>query len=303
MATQQNTTRTTVTFPSNGMTLVGHLHSPEGAADGAPRPAVVVGHPTTGVKEQTADLYARRLAERGLTALTFDAACQGESEGEPRGLENPFQRADDFRNAVSYLTTRDDVDAARIGVLGICGSGGYAPYAAQTDHRMKAVATVSAADVPDFFRSADLEGFQEMVERSGALRAEEAAGKPATLVSAVPETVDASTPAPVREFHDYYRTPRAHHPRATNEWVLRSADQLDQYDSYAGVGKLAPRPLLMIAGSEAFTLGHSRDAVERAGESAELFTVEGATHVDLYDRDEAVGPAVERLAEFFGAHL
>ncbi|MEY6567607.1 alpha/beta hydrolase [Streptomyces sp. PGLac3x] len=115
MTTRQNTTRTTVTFPSNGMTLVGHLHTPEGA-DGTPRPAVVVGHPTTGVKEQTADLYARRLAERGLTALTFDAAYQGESEGEPRGLENPFQRADDFRHAVSYLTTRDDVDAARIGV-------------------------------------------------------------------------------------------------------------------------------------------------------------------------------------------
>lgn len=296
--------KTDVTFPSNGMTLAGHLYTPDtpGVADG-PAPAVVVGHPMTGVKEQTAGLYARRLAERGFVALAFDAAHQGESTGEPRGLENPFQRADDFRNAVSYLTTRADVDPERIGVLGICASGGYAPYAAQTDHRMRAVATISAADSPSFFRGADPEGFDKMVAHAGRLRGEEAVGRPATVVSVVPNTVDDATPGPVREFHDYYKTPRGRHPRSTNEWVVRSTDQLAQYDSYAGVALIAPRPLLMIAGAEAFTLHYSRDAVERAGETAELFTVEGATHVDLYDREEAVGPAVDRLAAFFGEHL
>lgn len=285
------------------MKLAGHLYIPDGHAQGEHRPAVVVGHPTTGVKEQTAALYAQRLAGRGFIALAFDAAYQGESEGEPRGLEDPFQRADDFRNAVSYLTTRDDVDPERIGAVGICGSGGYVPHAAQTDHRVKAVATVSGADVPSFFRDADPEGFRKMVERAGKLRSEEAAGKPATLVSAVPDAVDDSTPAPVREFHDYYKTPRARHPCSTNEWVLRSVDRMDQFDSYAGVDKIAPRPLLMIAGSEAFTLHYSRNAVEKAGGTAELFTVEGATHVDLYDKDEAVTPAVVKLADFFGKHL
>lgn len=153
--------------------------------------------------------------------LTFDAAYQGESEGEPHGLEDPFQRAEDFRNAVSYLTTCDDVDPERIGVLGICGSGGYAPYAAQTDHRMKAVATVSAVDLASYFRDPDPERFQQMVEQAGALRSEEAAGEPATLVSALPELdeVDDSTPATIREFVDYYKMPRGQHPvRLTSGW-------------------------------------------------------------------------------------
>ncbi|GAB3556564.1 fermentation-respiration switch protein FrsA (DUF1100 family) [Actinopolyspora lacussalsi] len=292
---------TDVRFESSGLMLAGQLFTPDPSS--GPSPAIVVGHQTTAVKEQSAALYARRLTERGYVALTFDAAYQGESEGEPHGLEDPFQRAEDFRAAVSYLSTLADVDAERIGVLGICGSGGYAPYAAQTDHRMKAVATVSGADVPSFFRDGDPEGWRAMVEQAGRLRGEEAAGKPATLVSAVPDEVDDSTPALVREFHEYYKTPRGRHPRSTNEWVARSADVLDQYDSYAEAGKIAPRPLLMIAGSEAATLPHSRRAVANAGETAELHTIEGAGHVDLYDRDEPVDEAVAKLTEFFGRHL
>ncbi len=292
-----------VSFLSSGMKLAGHIYTPAARSDGERRPAVVVGHPTTGVKEQTASLYARRLADAGYIALTFDAAHQGESEGLPRALENPFQRAEDFRSAVTYLSTREDVDPERIGVLGICGSGGYAPYAAQTDHRMKAVATVSAADVPAFFRAADPEGFAELVAQAGKARTEEAAGGEVRLVPVLPDAVDESTPAPVREFFDYYKTPRARHERSIGAYALRSADQLDQYDSYAEVRKIAPRPLLMIAGTEAATLPFSQGAVEQAGPTAELFTVAGATHVDLYDREAAVAPAVAKLVEFFGANL
>lgn len=290
-----------VTFPSSGMTLAAELHVPDG--EPAARPAIVVGHQTTAVKEQSASLYAARLADQGFIALTFDAAYQGESEGEPHGLEDPFQRAEDFRAAVSFLTIRPEVDPDRIGVLGICGSGGYAPFAAQTDHRMRAVAGVSAADVPSFFRDADPEAWQKLVARSGELRSEEAAGKAATLIDALPDEVDEATPPPMREFFDYYKTPRGHHPRATNRWVARSADQLDQFDAFADVTKIAPRPLLMIAGTAAVTLPFSELAVERVGGSAELFTVEGATHVDLYDRPEALRPAIERLVAFFGEHL
>ncbi|MEU5103583.1 alpha/beta hydrolase [Streptomyces sp. NPDC021354] len=295
--------KTDVAFLANSLKIAGHLYTPDGAAEGERRPAVVVGHPTTGVKEQTSALYAQKLADEGFVTLAFDAAYQGESEGTPHGLEDPFQRADDFRAAVSYLATRDAVDPERIGVVGICGSGGYVPYAAQTDHRMKAVATVSAADVAAFLRSGDPEGFQKMVEQSGKLRAEEAEGKPATLVDVVPESVDDSTPALVREFYDYYKTPRAHHPRATNKYVLRSVDQLDQFDAYAHVDKIAPRPLLMIAGTEAATLPFSQGAVAKAGETAELFLIEGATHVDLYDKDKAVTPAVAKLTDFFSRNL
>lgn len=297
-------TKIDVRFPSNGLQLAGHVYRPD--APSAKRlPAIVVGHPATGVKEQSPADYARRLAALGYLTLTFDAAYQGESEGEPHGLEDPFQRADDFRNAVSYLTTREDLDPKRIGVLGICASGGYVPYAAQTDHRMRAVATVSAVDLPAFFKAADADGFRQLVARSGDLRSEEAAGKPATLVSALPEVdqVDDSTPAGVREFVDYYKTPRGRHPRSTNLWVARSADKLDQYDSYDGVDKIAPRPLLMIAGTEAETRPFSEMAVAKAGPTAELFDIDGATHVDLYDRDEFVTPAVAKLEEFFKQHL
>lgn len=296
--------KTDVRFPSSGMSIAGVLYAPD-VPSPTPRAAVLIGHPTTGVKEQAPANYAERLAAEGFVALTFDAAYQGDSEGEPHGLEDPFQRTEDFRNAVSYLSTRDDVDPERIGVLGVCGSGGYAPYAAQTDHRMKAVATVSAVDIPSMFKSSDPDGFQEMVARSGELRTAEANGEAPVMVDQLPapDEVDDSTPQGVREFVDYYKTPRGQHPNSTNRWVMRSADRLDQYDSFAEVDKIAPRPLLMIAGTEAETLQFSQTAVEAAGANAELFTIEGATHVDLYDRDEYLTLAVTRLAKFFDEHL
>ncbi|QLJ01666.1 alpha/beta hydrolase [Streptomyces sp. NEAU-sy36] len=293
--------RTDVRFPTNGLQLAGHLYLPDGA-DG-PLAAIVVGHPTTGVKEQAPAVYATRLVEAGFAVLTFDAAFQGESEGMPRGLEDPFQRAEDFRAAVSYLTTRPEIDSERIGVMGVCGSGAYAPYAAQTDHRMKAVAGVSGTDVPSFFRGADPEGWHQMVAASGNLRSAEAAGEPAATFPVLPERITADTPAPTAEFVDYYKTPRGHHPRSTGDLVVRSADLLDQFDSFADVAKIAPRPLLMIAGTEAVTRGFSEKAVADSPGNAELFLVEGATHVDLYDRDQYVAPAVAKLVEFFGKHL
>ena len=164
--------KNSVTFPSSGLALAGILFTPDHHA-GDPIPAVVVSHPCGGVKEQTASLYAERLARAGFDALVFDAAYQGESEGTPRGLENPFQRAEDVRSAVTYLTTREDIDAERIAALGICGSGGYVPFAAQTDHRIKAVATISAADPGDLFRhglcrTQGPEVLQGMLDQAGA---------------------------------------------------------------------------------------------------------------------------------------
>ncbi|MFI2608293.1 alpha/beta hydrolase [Kitasatospora sp. NPDC018619] len=293
--------RTDVRFPTNGLQLAGHLYLPEDA-DG-PLAAIVVGHQTTGVKEQSPAVYAERLVAEGFAVLTFDAAFQGESEGMPRGLEDPFQRAEDFRAAVSYLTTRPEVDPDRIGVMGVCGSGAYVPYAAQTDHRMRAVAGVSGTDVPSFFREADPDGWREMVANSGRLRSAEAAGEPAATFPVLPERADADTPAPTAEFVDYYKTPRGRHPRSTGDVVVRSADLLDQFDSFADVAKIAPRPLLMIAGTEAVTRGFSEKAVADSPGNAELFLIEGATHVDLYDRDPYVATAVAKLVGFFRKNL
>lgn len=302
--------KTSFTFPSNDLALAGILFTPDGSA-GDRLPAVVVSHPGGGVKEQSPSIYAERLARAGFAALVFDAAYQGESEGEPRGMENPFQRAEDIKSAVTYLTTRNDIAPDRIGALGICASGGYVPYAAQTDHRIRAVATVSAVDLGSVFREGlgrtqDPAILQAMLDQAGAARTAEARGAKPQLAAWIPDNAEELLETGTRQFREtfeFYRTPRGYHPRAIQGWVLRSVDQLAQYDSYAMIELISPRPLLMIAGSQAESAYFSREAVERAAEPKELFVIDGATHIDLYDKDEHVTPAVAKLTEFFGTHL
>ncbi|MEV0336543.1 alpha/beta hydrolase [Nocardia sp. NPDC050717] len=301
--------RTSVTFPSSGLRPAGILFTPDNRG-GERLPAVVVSHPGGGVKEQTASIYAQRLADKGYAALVFDAAYQGESEGEPRFLEDPFQRSEDVKSAVTFLTTRDDIDPARIGALGICASGGYVPFAAQTDHRIKAVATVSGLDIGDYLsnglhRAQDPSVLQEMLDAAGALRTAEAQGAEPTYQIWAPPSAEGLEDAPdlYREAHDYYRTPRAQHPRSENKWLLQSIDRIAQFDAYAKIAMISPRPLLMIAGSKADTAYFSEEAVAKAAEPKELFVVDGASHIDLYDVDEYVTQAVDKLDEFFGKGL
>ncbi|MCV2457878.1 alpha/beta hydrolase [Streptomyces sp. ICN988] len=302
--------KTDVTFPSNDLAVAGILFTPDERID-ARLPAIVISHPGGGVKEQSPSVYAERLTREGFAALVFDAAYQGESEGEPRGLENPFQRAEDIKSAVTHLTTRDDIDPDRIGALGICASGGYVPYAAQTDHRVKAVATVSAGDMGSVIREGlgraqDPAVLTALLDRAAAARTAEARGEAPETVAWIPDDAEylpATGTRQFRETYEFYRTPRGYHPRAVQGWVLRSADQLAQYDSYAMIRLIAPRPLLMIVGSEAETAYFSREAIERAAEPKELFVIDGATHIDLYDRDEHVTAAVAKLTDFFGKHL
>ncbi|MGM7648728.1 alpha/beta hydrolase [Nocardia sp. JW2] len=301
--------RTSVTFPSNGLRLAGILFTPDNRG-GERLPAVVVSHPGGGVKEQTASVYAQRLADKGYAALVFDAAYQGESEGEPRFLEDPFQRSEDVKSAVTFLTTRDDIDPARIGALGICASGGYVPFAAQTDHRIKAVATVSGLDIGDYLsnglgRTQDPSVLREMLDAAGALRTAEAQGAEPNYQIWAPPSAEGLEQAPdlFRDAHDYYRTPRGQHERSENKWPLQSIDRIAQFDAYAKIAMISPRPLLMIVGSKADTAYFSEEAIAKAAEPKELFVVDGATHVDLYDLDQYVTPAVDKLDEFFGKGL
>ncbi|MGW6510376.1 alpha/beta hydrolase [Streptomyces niveus] len=301
--------RTDVTFPSAGLKLAGHLYTPDSEAPG-PRPALVVGHPGSGVKEQTAGLYARRLAERGFVTLAFDAAYQGESEGEPRGLEDPGQRVEDLKAAVSFLTTLDVVDPGRIGAMGICASGGYALTATATDHRIRAVGTVSAVDISRQFRlgadgTQDPAVLEGMLDAASAARSAEARGEDVRRFPLFPATEEeARRGGPhVHEGWEYYRTPRAEHPRSAKTLTWTSVDHLATFDAFAPVGLIAPRPLLLIAGREAVTSWMSVEAFQRASGTKELAWIEGASHIDLYDKDAYVLPTVERLAGFFTTHL
>lgn len=298
-----------VTFDSKGITIAANLFTPAATTAGQHRhPAIVISHPFGGVKEQTAGLYAKLLCEAGFVALAFDAAYQGESGGEPRYLEDPNQRVEDIKSAVSFLTTRAEVDPERIGALGICASGGYVPCAASTDQRIKAVATVSGADMGRLFREGlggtlKREDFMAALAAAAKARTLEAQGEKPHLEHVVPNSpseVPDDIPTLYREGTDYYRTSRAAHPNSANWYVSRSIDLIATYSSYAYVDWISPRPLLMIAGSKADTLYFSKEAIEAAKEPKELVIIDGKTHIDLYDDTAEVLP---KLVEFMKKHL
>ncbi|MED1644465.1 alpha/beta hydrolase [Brevibacillus agri] len=269
-------------------------------------PAIVTVHPGGGVKEQTAGLYAQKLAEQGFVALAFDASCQGESEGEPRLLEDPAARVEDVRSAVDYLTTLPFVDEEKIGALGICAGGGYAVAAAPTERRIKAVATVSAVDIGAMFRGEDSAAALQTLEAVAKQRTAEAKGTDSLFLNWAPNTLEESRQAPsvlMREAYDYYRTPRAQHPNSTNRFLFRSLDKVMAFSATTLISTFLTQPLLLIAGSEADTRSYSEQFYALSNGPKELFWVEGATHIAMYDIPEYVGQAVTKLAEFFGKNL
>ncbi|MFF4902737.1 alpha/beta hydrolase [Streptomyces sp. NPDC001068] len=302
--------RTSVTFDSAGIEIAGHLYTPDAPASG-PRPAIVVGHPGSGVKEQTAGLYAARLAEQGFVAIAFDSAFQGESGGLPRGLEDPAHRVEDLKAAVSFLTTRGEVDADRIGALGICASGGYVLTATGADHRIKAVATVSGVDIARQFRvgadgTQDPAVFQGMLDAAAQARTAAARGAEPAVLPIFPETAEQAGALAGEhgvDGFDYYCTPRGAHERSAKFFVWESVDKMAAFDAFQAVPLIGDRPLLQIIGTRAVTSWMAVDVHQRATGPKELFWVEGASHVDLYDKKEYVDPAVAKLTEFYTAGL
>jgi hypothetical protein len=302
--------KTDVTFDSAGIPIAGHLYTPESGQPG-PRPAIVVGHPGSGVKEQAAGLYARRLAGQGFVTLAFDAAYQGESGGTPRGLEDPAHRVEDFKAAVSFLTTRGEVDADRIGTLGICASGGYVLPATASDHRVKAVGTVSAVDIARQFRlgadgAQDPAVFQGMLDAAAAARTAEAGGEGPQSFQLFPDTAEQARALGGQhgfEGFEYYCTPRAQHPRSAKFLPWSSIDHMAVFDAFGPVGLIGQRPLLMIVGDQAVTSWMSVEAFQQSTGPKELHWIEGASHVDLYDKEQYVGPAIAKLTKFYRTSL
>ncbi|QWU13777.1 hypothetical protein SAMN04487895_1015 [Paenibacillus sophorae] len=294
-----------------GINIVADMYLPKNFNRAKKSPAIIVGPPFTGVKEQTAGLYAQEMAARGFVTLAFDPSYTGESGGQPRNIASPDTFAEDFSAAVDFLGTRSFVDRNDIGVIGVCASGGFAVSAAQIDPRLKAIATVSMYDMGRATR----EGLglavtpNDVMTKEEQIKALEEAAEQrwidfesgqikyggGTAVELKP-----SAEAAVREFSEYYGTPRGYHPRSL-PYSLTSRGALVNFYPFEHIDTISPRPILFIAGENAHSRYYSEDAYKLAGEPKELYIVPGAGHVDLYDRMEYI--PFNKLESFFKANL
>ncbi|MBE9605771.1 alpha/beta hydrolase [Acetobacteraceae bacterium H6797] len=289
-----------------GIDIVADMYSPKTASADAPGAALVVGHPYGGVKEQTAGFYAQSMAERGFITLAFDASFGGESGGEPRRISSPEIFAEDFSASVDFLGVQPEVDRNRIGVIGVCGSGGFSLAAAEIDPRIKALATISMYDIggmvrEGFGKSQTEKEYRAMLEAVGEQRWAEAAGAEVKMAGGAPTEVTDDMPRIFREFHDYYHTPRGQHPRTPTSFSMTSNATMSSARPFENLGLVSPRPLLFVAGSEAESRYFSEDAYREASEPKELHIVPGATHVDLYDRASLI--PWDKLQSFFTTNL
>ncbi|KQS64282.1 alpha/beta hydrolase [Modestobacter sp. Leaf380] len=297
-------TRTPVRYANRfGIEIAADLYAPAGLTDASTLPALVVGPPHGGVKEQGPGVYGNALAQRGFLVLAFDPSYNGESTGTPRHLTSPEVFAEDFSAGVDFLGTLPSVDRSHIGAIGICGSGGFALNAAQVDTRIQAVATAAMYDISRIVR----DGWQDSTtdeQRRGALAAlatqrwaDVDAGEPALSPTFPaefrPEDLDPIT----AEFHEYYTTDRGRHPRSIGGFTITSNAAHTNHGALAHLPDIAPRPVLLVTGDQAHSRWFSDTVLEQAAEPVELLVVPGARHIDLYDRTDLI--PFDELATFF----
>jgi fermentation-respiration switch protein FrsA (DUF1100 family) len=299
-----------VSYKLAGIDIAANVYTPAGYDASKKYPAVVVAHPNGGIKEQTAGLYAQRLAEAGYITIAADAAYQGGSGGAPRHTDKPANRIEDIQGMADFITRYAGVDVNRLGVLGICGGGGYTLKAAQSDKRFKAVATLSMFNSGEVrrngFQNSGLATIQERLKQATDARAQEAAGGKIIYagVASITDEEIAQTPTDLyREGYQYYYRTHAH-PNSTFLYTRSSLLDLMTWDATTNMD-LINQPLLMIAGSKADTKYMTDEAFAKAtkAKSKELFLIDGATHIQTYWRPEYVAQAVNKLTDFFGKNL
>lgn len=276
-------------------------------------PAIVSAHPIGSCKEQTSgNIYATRLAQEGYVVIAFDASFQGESGGEPRRVEWPAQRVEDFSRVVDHLVTLPYVDADRIGVLGVCGGGGYTWGALKVERRFKAGVSVTGVNYGRMMRdnAQAAGGPVALLEAVAAQRTAEARGSAQALNGALAPSAEVAQQIgdiDVIEAFDYYCTPRAQRPNGTATFdVAHGAAALD-WDAFHLADVLLTQPLLIVVGDVQGAFGAYRDGLEMyekaASEKKQLLVVEGATHYDLYDQPKGAGVALESIVPFFAENL
>ncbi|WP_402718906.1 alpha/beta hydrolase [Janthinobacterium rivuli] len=290
------------------MTVAGNLFLPAQLDPARRHAAIIVGHPMGAVKEQSANLYATKMAEQGFVALSLDLSFWGESEGRPRNAVSPDIYAEDFSAAVDFLGAQAVVDSERIAAIGICGSGSFVISAAKIDPRIKAVATVSMYDMGSasrhgLRRSQTLAQRQAYIAAAARQRQVEFAGGATAYTSGTLPELSANPSAIEREFHDFYRTPRGAYipagqlPERATRPTLSSNVKFMNFYPFIDIETISPRPLLFITGDQAHSKEFSEDAYRRAAEPKELHYVAGAGHVDLYDRVTLI--PWDKLTSFF----
>lgn len=302
-----------VTFKNQyKMKIAGNLYLPKDMDKSKKHAAIIVGHPMGAVKEQSADLYAVKMAERGFVTMSVDLAFWGGSDGQPRNAVAPELYAETLSAAVDYLGTGPFADREKIGAIGICGSGSFAISAAKIDPRLKAVATISMYDMGAANRnglnhSLTLAQRKQIIADAAEQRYVEFQGGATKYTSGtVHEITEKSNPIE-REFYDFYRTPRGEFtpagssPLLTTHPTLSSNTKFMNFYPFNDIETISPRPLLFITGDQAHSKEFSEDAYKRAAEPKELYYVAGAGHVDLYDRVELI--PFDKLESFFKANL
>ncbi|WP_455634252.1 alpha/beta hydrolase [Parabacteroides sp.] len=271
--------------------------------------AIIVAHPNGGVKEQVAGLYAQRLAELGYITIAADARYQGASGGEPRNTDRPANRIEDIHGMVDFISRYPGVDTSRIGALGICGGGGYTLGAAQSDKRIKAVATLSMFNSGrvrrNGFQDSQIATIQQRLAQAAEARNEEVNGKVIyTGDMNITDEEAAKLPfALYRDGYEYYFKTHAH-PNSTFRYTMSSLLDLMTWDATDHID-LINQPLLLIAGSDADTKYMSDEAFEKAigTRDKELYLIPGAEHIKTYFVPEYVNQAVDKMKDFFGTRL
>lgn len=302
-----------VSFPNQyKMKVAGNLFTPEEMKEGVKYPAIIVGHPMGAVKEQSANLYATKMAERGFVTLSIDLSFWGGSEGSPRNIVAPEIYAEDFSAAVDFLGTRPFVNREHIGVIGICGSGSFAISAAKIDPRLKAIATVSMYNMGTASRNGlkhalTLEQRKQIMAEAAEQRYVEFLGGETKYTGGTPHEITEDSDPIAREFYAFYRTsrgaftPEGVSPQTTTHPTLASSVKFMNFYPFVDIETISPRPMLFIAGENAHSREFSEDAYRLAAEPKELYIVPGAGHVDLYDRVNLI--PFDKLDTFFKENL